>query len=45
VDASNLLLKEFSLSLDIKLKIDGSSFLLSVVYGPSDDTDKLCFLD
>jgi exonuclease III len=44
VETSNLLLKEFSLSMCIRLKLDGSTFRLTVVYGPSEDMEKTRFL-
>lgn len=35
---------QFSLSAEITNKSDGSTWALSVVYGPQDDPDKLAFL-
>jgi hypothetical protein len=34
VDATNLSLKEYSLTMNMKLKTEGSSFLLSLCMGP-----------
>jgi exonuclease III len=45
VEASNPVQKEFLLSLQIKVKLSNVAFLLTSVYGPSDDYDKPRFLD
>jgi hypothetical protein len=45
VEAANLNLKEFSLTMDIKIKCTGSTFLLTTVYGSSEDELKSRFLE
>jgi hypothetical protein len=43
--ASDLLLKRFSLSMVLRPAWEVSPFLLTVVYGPTDDADKVEFLN
>jgi hypothetical protein len=45
VETANLNLKEFSLTMDIKIKCTGATFLLTTVYGPSEDKIKSRFLE
>jgi hypothetical protein len=43
--ASDLLLKCFSLSMIVRPTWEFSPFLLTLVYGPTDDADKVDFLN
>jgi hypothetical protein len=45
IEANNLVLKDFSLTMDIKLKWFDASFKVTTVYGPTDDDGKIRFLE
>jgi hypothetical protein len=45
IEASNLLLKWFLLSMTVQPTLEASPFLLTVVYGPSDGEQKSEFLE
>jgi hypothetical protein len=42
---SNISQRQFSLSMEVQLSWDSSSFVLTIVYGPVDDADRPIFLD
>ena len=45
VIASNLLIREFSLLMNNTMRMTNVSFLISVVYGPTEDADKGRFME
>jgi hypothetical protein len=45
VETENLVLKDYPLSLEVRLRWATSAFKLTTVYGPTEDADKSVFLD
>jgi exonuclease III len=45
VEVSQVQLKEYSLTVRIRLRMQDGSFQLTVLYGPSDDAEKSSFLE
>jgi hypothetical protein len=44
IEASNVQCRNYSLTMEIKIRMNNSAFQLTIVYGPTDDSEKEAFL-